>query len=268
MHSYFLVNLDYKEEYIESLSTSTPPNAAENLSYPNNLTFLNFSYFLTAPTLVYQDSYPKSDSFKLSYFLNKFFSALVCLTMMFYIYTESVQPSLELINSTSFLEMLLSIYGSFLALTFLFFFMTFECLCPAYAELTRFGDRLFYDDFWNSTDQEEFSRKWNRVVHNYLFKHVYSPLIKKYNFSKTASKWLTYFYSAVLHEYLLIMVLWVFSPFMTCLMMFQIPYIEFTKKTVSGTVYGNYLFWVGPILGVPFIFVYYQRVYFQIYGIN
>ncbi len=265
MHSYFLVNLEYKENYYNNQIDNQNAN---NEKYPNNLTIRNFLYFLACPTFVYQDSYPRKDQFSLKYFSYKLISGLITLVLMYLIYTEYVRPELSRILEISFFEMLINIYIPFFCLTVLFFFFTFECMCPAYAELTHFGDRLFYDDFWNSTDQEEFSRKWNRVVHNYLFKHVYSPLIKKYHFSKRKSRWFTYFYSAILHEYLLIMVFWVFSPFMTAIMMFQIPLIHFTKKTVSGTVKGNYLFWVGPIIGVPFIFVYYNRLYFQIYGMN
>lgn len=29
--------------------------------------------------------------------------------------------------------------------------------------MTRFADREFYRDWWNSTNMEEFSRDWNRV---------------------------------------------------------------------------------------------------------
>ena len=39
-----------------------------------------------------------------------------------------------------------------------------ECICNGFAELSRFADRQFYEDFWNSTSQDEFARKWNRCV--------------------------------------------------------------------------------------------------------
>ncbi len=51
-------------------------------------------------------------------------------------------------------------------------FFLFECVLAGYAELDRFGDRLFYDDQWNETDYEEFNRKWNKVVNEFLYRYV------------------------------------------------------------------------------------------------
>jgi arabinogalactan endo-1,4-beta-galactosidase len=53
-----------------------------------------------------------------------------------------------------------------------------------FAELTRFGDRLFYEDWWNSVTHDEFLRKWNRPVYNYLMKVVYS-------YARKMVRWLT-----------------------------------------------------------------------------
>lgn len=50
-------------------------------------------------------------------------------------------------------------------LYFMFFFLFFDGMLLVWAELTRFADRQFYQDFWNSTDFAESNRKWNHVVH-------------------------------------------------------------------------------------------------------
>ena len=138
MHSYFLVNLEYRENI---------QNGRKNSIYPLNLTFRNFFYFLAVPTLVYQDIYPQRDKFRLSYFLFKVFSSIACIVMMYYLYTDLIHPHLIHILTISSFEMIISVYIPFLGLTLLQFFMMFECICPAYAEITMFGDRLFYDDF-------------------------------------------------------------------------------------------------------------------------
>lgn len=39
-------------------------------------------------------------------------------------------------------------------------------------QLTFFADREFYQDWWNSTTFDEFSRKWNVPVHSFLLRHV------------------------------------------------------------------------------------------------
>lgn len=67
------------------------------------------------------------------------------------------------------------------------FFMVWECMCNAFAELTYYGDREFYKDWWNSTTFEEFNRKWNKCVYNFLFRHCYLECAFRYKFSKRMS---------------------------------------------------------------------------------
>jgi sterol O-acyltransferase len=40
----------------------------------------------------------------------------------------------------------------------------------------RFADRNFYDDWWNSSSFDQFARKWNKPVHEFLLRHVVSFL--------------------------------------------------------------------------------------------
>jgi sterol O-acyltransferase len=47
----------------------------------------------------------------------------------------------------------------------------------ALAEITRFADRGFYADWWNSVSWDQFSRDWNRPVYNFLLRHVYHSSI-------------------------------------------------------------------------------------------
>jgi sterol O-acyltransferase len=93
-----------------------------------------------------------------------------------------------------------------------------ECICNGFAELSYFADRGFYEDWvrtslpcnaastadnrvqWNSTSQDEFSRKWNKPVHNFLLRHVYAPLITSVGFSRTQALFATFLLSASAHE--------------------------------------------------------------------
>lgn len=47
--------------------------------------------------------------------------------------------------------------------TIIIFYIVWDCMCNAFAELAYYGDRYFYRDWWNSTTFEEFNSKWNRV---------------------------------------------------------------------------------------------------------
>ncbi len=43
----------------------------------------------------------------------------------------------------------------------------------AFAEMLRFGDRMFYKDWWNSTSFAGYYRTWNAIVHEWLYAYVY-----------------------------------------------------------------------------------------------
>jgi sterol O-acyltransferase len=42
-----------------------------------------------------------------------------------------------------------------------------------WSEMLRFGDRQFYEDWWNVTDFEGYYRKWNIVVHEFLYYYIF-----------------------------------------------------------------------------------------------
>lgn len=44
------------------------------------------------------------------------------------------------------------------------FYALFHCWLNLLAELTRFGDRNFYKDWWNSLYLDEYWRNWNLVT--------------------------------------------------------------------------------------------------------
>ena len=98
-----------------------------------------------------------------------------------------------------------------------------ECICNGFAELSRFADRQFYEDFWNSTSQDEFARKWNRCVapllplfvqvltlsspvHLFLLRHVYTSTRAEYKLSKHGATFVTFLLSACVHELVMIVV--------------------------------------------------------------
>lgn len=67
-------------------------------------------------------------------------------------------------------------------------------------QITRFSDRAFYSDWWNSISFDEFSRKWNRPVHTFLLRHVYATTISTYKLSKFSAAFVTFLLSALVHE--------------------------------------------------------------------
>jgi len=265
MHSYTEVNRAYRQEYLDCQKNKQKQILS---SYPNNITFGNFFYFCRVPTFIYQDTYPRTDSpIDWNYVVKKFFMSGFLLLFIYYVYTEYVEIYFNVITETAIVEMITVIAIPIFLISVGGFYLVFEQVLPAYAELSKFEDRLFYDDWWNSVTMEEFNRKWNRIVHQFLYKHVYLVGIKDFGISKESSKIFTFFFSALLHEYCIVMVFGFFRPLLSVLMMFQVPLMattsSFWKKHKS---FGNCFFWASIIVGNALLFILYNREYIKIYG--
>ncbi|MGK3747544.1 MAG: diacylglycerol O-acyltransferase-1 [Bacillariaceae sp.] len=84
----------------------------------------------------------------------------------------------------------------------LVFYGFFHVLLNLLAQLLRFGDRVFYRDWWNSTNMSSYWRLWNLPVHYWLVRHLYFPCIRL-GISKSAAMFIVFFFSAVVHEMLI-----------------------------------------------------------------
>jgi len=82
------------------------------------------------------------------------------------------------------------------------FYGILHCWLNIFGELLTFGDRLFYEDWWNVRDFAEYYRKWNIVVHEFLYYYVYQDAIRftKGKLTRPNSKYLVFFISCVMHE--------------------------------------------------------------------
>ena len=56
MHSYTVMNRDYRENYLES---TKDPDAKPLSIYPLNINLKDFTLFMWMPVLVYETSYPR-----------------------------------------------------------------------------------------------------------------------------------------------------------------------------------------------------------------
>ncbi|KAF0494959.1 MBOAT-domain-containing protein [Gigaspora margarita] len=121
---------------------------AKNISYPNNITFMNFVDFLLVPTLVYELEYPRTEKIRPSYVFEKIVATFGTFFLL-YVNTEAyIIPVLPNITSSLYNSMLQMLFP-FMVNYLLIFYIIFECICNVFAELTRFADRNFYDDWWN-----------------------------------------------------------------------------------------------------------------------
>ena len=131
------------------------------------------------------------------------------------------QPSPETPLITTFLHLALPMMINYL----LIFYIMFECICNAFAELTRFADREFYQDWWNATSMDVFSRKWNKPVHSFLLKHVYASSIAGWGISRKLAMFLTFLLSSLLHELVMAIVSGKVRGYLFLMQMAQLPLI-------------------------------------------
>lgn len=255
MHSYSRTNRDYRENKLNSKKDDS-----ENISsYPKNVNIKNFFYFLLAPTLCYREEYPSSGKFRFDYFILKCMKAMFCLTLLYYIYTEIIENIINGINSTPFPLLVIELYVPLTIICLILFYLIFECILPGFAELACFGDRQFYDDWWNSTDLKEFNRKWNKIVHMFLHRHVFLECKNRFKLGNTKSMIITFLVSAFFHEFVLCILIKKFRPYMFLMMLLQIPLIPLEDKYLKKTTFGNLFFWFTNMLGVNFLFIFYNR---------
>lgn len=77
-----------------------------------------------------------------------------------------------------------------------------------------FADREFYQDWWNSTSWDQFSRKWNKPVHTFLLRHVYASTMYGLRLSRMSATFLTFLLSALVHEMVMAVVTKKIRPYL------------------------------------------------------
>ena len=58
------------------------------------------------------------------------------------------------------------------------FFCILYSWMNAFAEMMRFADREFYQDWWNSRQFARFYRTWNVIVHEWLYYYVFRDTMR------------------------------------------------------------------------------------------
>lgn len=134
---------------------------------------------------------------------------------------EAVEPLREKMFLRILIDTLrISVPAAYLWL--IMFYSFFHSYMNLWAEITYFADRRFYSDWWNAGDLSEYWRKWNFPIHSFLIRHIYFPLRRR-KVHKAVSLFLTFFVSAVAHEYLIIGIFRVFNLIAFTIMIINVP---------------------------------------------
>lgn len=223
------------------------------VQYPQNLTVGNLAYFCVAPTLCYQMNYPRSKEIRWKYVFTLVFRLIFVGSLIIYICEQHINPVLveSLVPMKNFdaIVMFRNLLAICIPNTYVWlggFYFFFHLWLNLFAELTRFGDRKFYLDWWNARSIDEYWRKWNLPVHNWLIRHIYYPLIRQGR-SRNVAVFVVFFYSAVMHEIIISVPFRVISWHAFLGMIAQAPLVEITKKVnavLNNSLLGNCFFWM------------------------
>jgi len=244
------------------------------IQYPENLTLRNLGYFLAAPTLCYELSYPRFRRIRRRWLLRRLAELAIVATAAAIIVRQYIEPAvhnsmgpLRQLDFPRLLERVLKLAIPNLYAWIAIFYLTFHLWLNILAELTRFGDREFYKEWWNAASVGEYWRLWNMPVHRWLVRHVYFPALRM-GASKDLAILAVFFVSAVFHELVLGVPLHMPRLWAFCGIMFQVPLIlasERLRKLVKSDVLGNCLFWISfCVVGQPVCVLLYYHDY--IYG--
>ncbi|KAF8933985.1 MBOAT, membrane-bound O-acyltransferase family-domain-containing protein [Dissophora ornata] len=226
--------------------------------WPANVTAANFLDYLIVPTLIYELQYPRTTRIRPMYVFEKVVATLGTFTLLYlttehYIYPVVFDPTISPMRA------LVLLLIPFMTNYILIFYIIFECICNAFAELSRFADRNFYEDWWNSIGFDEWARKWNKPVHNFLLRHVYDSSIEAFHLSKANAAFATFFLSSCVHELVMMVVTRKVRLYLFSLQMFQLPLIWMgNNKTIREQPrLANAIFWLGMFCGPPLLGVAY-----------
>ncbi|KAK5131193.1 hypothetical protein LTR08_001218 [Meristemomyces frigidus] len=277
IESGYPIDLDQKQTFervikaeIEDLTRELQGKSqggAINKSYPHNLRLANFAEFISFPTLVYELEYPRQERINWWYVLEKATATFGVLCVMMVISQAFIYPAV--LKTVRMKEAGMPIEERWREFPFivsdmlfpllieqlLTWYLIWECILNLIGELTRFADRGFYGDWWNSITWDQYARDWNRPVHNFLLRHVYHSSISTFHLSRNAATFVTFLLSALVHEMVMALLFKKVRGYLFWMQLLQMPLVAFSRsKLLKGrVVLGNVTFWLGLFVGPSFL---------------
>jgi diacylglycerol O-acyltransferase-1 len=179
--SYAHANSDYRKMATHKKNTmalilDVDPEEA-SIEYPDNITFWNLCYFWMAPTLTYQIVYPRTPSpIRWAKVAGIILRLVVAICFEAFLLAQVIFPALENLTyhleqtggkftASIFIDYVLQLSIANTYIWILMFYIVFHLFLNLSAELTRFGDRVFYRDWWNASEVGSYWKLWNLPVH-------------------------------------------------------------------------------------------------------
>ncbi|EGG14161.1 membrane bound O-acyl transferase family protein [Cavenderia fasciculata] len=240
-HSYWHTNYFLKKGGVKATSNNSPVTRKDLIP---NVSFSHFLYFMVAPTLVFETSFPKTKSIRPSYILKEVLAGFGTF-FVFYLMLNLTTPFYRECGTESFLIILVQLSLPSMSLWMLGFYGVFHCLLNIFAEITKYADREFYQDWWNATTFDMWWRRWNKPVYRFMSRHVYTDSMHTIKLNKFWAMVSTFLLSALLHEIVMIISFRFVRPILSTTMLLQIGLVYFTQLPIfQKTRFGNVIMWI------------------------
>ncbi|KAL5572443.1 hypothetical protein UlMin_022040 [Ulmus minor] len=265
--SYAHVNYDMRS-LAKSIEKGEVLPSSLYVDYNYDVNLKSLAYFIVAPTLCYQLSYPRTEYIRKGWVFRQVVKLIIFMGLMGFIIEQYIFPIFRNSqhpfkgNLLYGIERVLKLSVPHLYVWLCLFYSLFHLWLNILAEILRFGDREFYKDWWNAQTVEEYWRMWNMPVHKWMIRHVYSPCLR-HGIPRQAALVISFLVSAVLHELCVAVPCHMFRLWAFSCIMFQIPLIMLTKYVQDkfrSSMVGNMIFWfIFCILGQPMcVLLYYH----------
>jgi sterol O-acyltransferase len=226
--------------------------------------FKKFLYFFFCPSLIYRDEYPRLSYHRKHYILAHLLNFLCCINLYYVLFRYVIFPYfnystiIDYYNIYHFILDVIRLAVPGVCVLVVGFFLILHSWLNLWSELILHGDRRFYEDWWNCTNFEEYYRKWNMVVHEWLFSYIYSDAIRLSlgKLNRHHAKFAVFGLSVIVHEIIVWIALGFFFPILA--FFFGGPGVIFTYIKPKSQIF-NILFWTKLFLGKGLLTVFYLR---------
>nr|XP_023025138.1 sterol O-acyltransferase 1-like isoform X1 [Leptinotarsa decemlineata] len=232
----------------------------------NRAKFSQYSFFLFAPTLVFSTDYPRTTKIRWTFATQRALEIAGGIFFLNFVVGRFLLPSCEEFGIRKFHRtevFVIILRNCFFGILFYLtgFYLLFHSVQNLFAELLCFGDRLFYDEWWNCTHFSQFFRRWNLLVHDWLYKYLYEDVYEYVVENKNVAKILTFLISAVVHEWALTYILGYFFPGLSIYYLGFLLYILLEKKQQNNSTF-KISFRIGLTTGIGILISVYMLEYF------
>ncbi|XP_050344800.1 sterol O-acyltransferase 2-like isoform X2 [Nymphalis io] len=231
--------------------------------------FSHYLYFLFAPTLIYRDEYPRTKRIRWGVVVFHFLEVTAIIFYNSFLWERFILPYWSDYGKEAKVEAGTVVRGMFACVLpgVISFLCGFYCLLHAwhnaFAEMLKFGDRLFYEDWWTTSRFSSYYRAWNRIVHAWFRDHIYRVLAPR--IGRVLSTLIVFLLSAAAHEVILALSFGFFYPvLMIEFGVFGLLMLPLTAT--SGVRFPkalNLLMWLSFFIGNGLLWSLYAMEYFS-----